>query len=142
MISHSRAEGNQRAIARARRRKIKADEHGGGSEAPSIKSTTSGSTLSQDLGQAQAVWPCRDLSLLMATALRACDRATRWIEDGEPQELSRSVISTRAHEVVAGAVPLLPMPGICRRVFRFLCIADLCNGYRIAVPAYDAQEIL
>jgi protein-disulfide isomerase-like protein with CxxC motif len=35
---------------------------------------------------------------------------------------------SRAHEVVAGAVPL-PMPGISRGVFRFTCIAELCDRF-------------
>jgi hypothetical protein len=50
-----------------------------------------------------------------------------------------TVSSTRAHEVLAGAVRL-SMPGIRRRVFRFTCIADLCDGYLDSRSSCDTQE--
>jgi hypothetical protein len=59
------------------------------------------------LGQAQAIWPCRDFLL--------SDLATRWIADGNLRAVP-SVSFPRAHDLAQPRFTLL-MPGIDHRVF-------------------------
>jgi hypothetical protein len=54
------------------------------------------------------------------------DLATRWIADGNLRAVP-SVSFPRAHDLAQPRFTLL-MPGIDHRVFRFTCIAELCNG--------------
>jgi hypothetical protein len=70
------------------------------------------------LGQAQAIWPCRDFLL--------SDLATCWIADGNLRAVAVGVFPERSR---FGSAEVHPTDaGIDRRVFRFTCIAELCNG--------------
>jgi hypothetical protein len=85
------------------------------------------------LARCRAVWSCRDLGLLLAT------RATRRTDDGEPRVLAVGVFPRDLARWLQALVPLF-MPGMYRRVFRFTCIADLCDGYFDNRSSGHAQE--
>jgi hypothetical protein len=74
------------------------------------------------------LWSCRAQGGLAVPRSRPalCDRATRWTEDGEPQECRGRCFPRELTRWCRRSSPL-PMPGICRRVFRFTCIAELSD---------------